>query len=401
MNKMPKCERKKVVFVRSNLLDRDIRLLKEIRALNNEEYTFKLLCWDRECKTNKIEKHEILEEMRLRLKAPWGKKVLPFFPIWWSFVFFHLMVSKWDVVHAVNFDCIIPSLIAGRLKRKTIIYEILDIYEDTVILPKPIRTICINVDKLFMRFATAVVVADEMQIEGVGGIPNNKVIPIYDSPPDIFIKNDNNGYNYQKNKPIFKLFYAGVLFKAKRLNLDKVIEAIKDIEDVKLVIAGYGDLAEEIEELSHQESDKVEFIGKITYEEVIERGLKADLFFILRDPIRPANRYTCGSTLFNAMICGKPILANKGSSTTAKVYEAKCGLVVDANNIEEIKEAIIKLRDNPELCEELGANARRAYEQKYSWEIMEKRLLTLYQNLTDEIGQRKKREQNNGELSRQ
>jgi len=75
--------------------------------------------------------------------------------------------------------------------------------------------------------------------------------------------------------------------------------------------------------------------------------------------------------------------------------------VVDANNVEEIKEAIIKLRDNPELCRELGSNARKAYEARYSWEIMGRRLVNLYQELTGELGQRKKREQNNGELSRQ
>ena len=70
--------------------------------------------------------------------------------------------------------------------------------------------------------------------------------------------------------------------------------------------------------------------------------------------------------------------------------EANCGLVVDANNNEEIKEAIIKLRDNPELCEELGANARKAYEERYSWEIMERRLVDLYRELTGEIGQKDK-----------
>ena len=69
-------------------------------------------------------------------------------------------------------------------------------------------------------------------------------------------------------------------------------------------------------------------------------------------------------------------------STAIKVLEENCGLVVDANNVEEIKEAILKLRDNPKLCAELGANARRAYEERYSWEIMEQRLLALYRELT-------------------
>jgi len=380
---MPKVQKKKVVFVTSNPIDHDIRLIKEIKTLKQKDYTFTLLHWDRECKTDRLEKSKNYEEVRLRLKAPEIIKVLPFFPIWWFFVFIYLLISKWDIVHAVNFNCVIPCLIAGKLKRKLVIYEILDVYEDMMLLPGIIRSICLNVDKLFMRFVDAIIIVDETQIEEIGGIPNSKIILMYDSPPYDFIKKDfTNIFNECKNK-VFTLFYAGNLYKSRRLNLDKALEAIEHIENIKLLIAGFGDLVQEIKEAMQRLPKKVEFVGKISYEEVIKRGIKADLFFVLRDPIVPANKYTCGSTLFNAMICGKPILVNKGSSTAIKVHNENCGLVVDANNIEEIKEAIIKLRDNPELCKELGANARRAYEERYSWEIMEQRLLNLYQEFTN------------------
>jgi glycosyltransferase involved in cell wall biosynthesis len=106
--------------------------------------------------------------------------------------------------------------------------------------------------------------------------------------------------------------------------------------------------------------------------------------------VKPVNKYICGSKILEAMMCGRPILVNEGTSTANKVLEENCGLVVDANNIEEIKKAIIRLRDTPELCEELGANARKAYEERYSWGIMEKRLLDLYRGLIGVIGQKDK-----------
>ena len=376
--------KREVIFVRSNPLDRDVRLPKEIAALNQSGYRTKLVYWDRDYQTDKSKKLEGCEVISLRLKAPWGIKVLLFLPVWWGFVFIRLLVTRWDVVHGVNFDSIIPCIIAGRLKRKPVVYELLDIYEDGMILPKVIRTVSLNVDKLFMRLASAIVVADEAQIEGIGGIPNSKVVPIYDSPPDDFSEKD-TGYLDNRTKKNFTLFYAGVLYKLKRLNLDKVVEAIKDIEEAKLIIAGYGTLVDEIKGWAHHMPDKVEFIGKIDYAEVIKRGIKAHLFFVLRDPIVPTNKHTCGSALFNAMMCGKPILVNQGTSTARKVSEENCGLVVDANNVEEIREAIIKLRDNPQLYDELGANARKAYEQRYGWQIMERRLVTLYQELTQEV----------------
>ncbi len=376
---MPKAMngRGRVVLVRSNLADRDIRSPKEIKSLLQEGYTVTLLSWDRECNTDNAVKPEDFKEIRLRCRAPWGTKVLPFLFIWWCFVFFRLLTLKWDVVHAINLDNAIPAIIAARLKRKRVIYEILDVYEEGLRLPGVIRAISMYIDKLFMRFADAIIVADKAQVEGIGGIPNKRIVPIYDSHPGF---SDEVDIGYHESE-VFTLFYAGVLHREKRLNLDKLFAAIQDIDGVKLVIAGYGDLTDEIEELSSRMPDKLEFIGKISYAEVIELGLKSNLFFNLRDAIVRTNRYTCGSTLLNAMSIGRPILVSTGTSTTTKVSEENCGLVVDADNLEEIKEAIIKLRDNRVLCEELGANARKAYEQRYSWKIMEQRLAALYEEI--------------------
>ena len=81
------------------------------------------------------------------------------------------------------------------------------------------------------------------------------------------------------------------------------------------------------------------------------------------------------------MICGKPLIVNKDSSTARIVKEVNCGIVIDGENIEEIRNAIIKLKNNPELCNTLGNNGRIAYENKYSWEIMSKNLLNLYEKI--------------------
>ena len=378
--------KKRAIIIRANLLDREVRATKIIKTLTNSGYLVTFMSWDRGIKTHRSEQLEagdFQKEIRLNFKAPWGNKVLLYLPIWWGFIFFRLMVTKWDIAHAIQIISAPPAVIAGKLKRKPVIYDMLDTYEDTILLPKVIRNACVQIDKVFMRLASSVVLADEAQIEEVGGIPNSKVVAIYDSPDTVSKIN----LIHEKNDT-FTLFFAGLLFSGKALNLDKIFTAIQDIEGVKMVIAGHGDLVDEIKEWSHKMPDKIQFIGEITHAEVLERSAKSDLLFVLRDPIVPVNKYICGSKVLEAMMCGTPILVNKGTSTANKVREENCGLVVDANNVEEIKEAIIKLRDNPELCEELGANARRAYEQKYSWEIMEERLLALYQELTGEVDKR-------------
>jgi glycosyltransferase involved in cell wall biosynthesis len=374
--------KKTVVLIKSNLMNEETRRPKEAKTLNYK-YKVIVVSWDRGRKSPITQQHrsnDYYEEECLKFKAPFQVKGILFLPIWWCFLFFKLALMKWDIAHVVNFDSLIPVLIIGKIKKKPVIYEILDTYIDLIILPGWIRQIGIDIDRFFIRLASAVIIADDLQVEEIGGISNNNVIPIYDSPRDTKIINDHCMRNEN-----FTMFFAGGLFLARRLNLDKIFVAISSINRVKLVIAGYGDLIEEIKEWSGKMPDKIQFIGEITHAEVLERSTKSDLLFVLRDPVVPVNKYICGSKILEAMMCGRPILVNKGTSTANILLEENCGLVVDAENIEEIREAIIKLRDDPKLCEELGKNARRAYEERYSWEIMEQRLLTIYGELTKEI----------------
>jgi glycosyltransferase involved in cell wall biosynthesis len=77
----------------------------------------------------------------------------------------------------------------------------------------------------------------------------------------------------------------------------------------------------------------------------------------------------------------KPILVSENSTMAEIVRENNYGIVVNCRDVKEIKEAIIKFKNNPELCEQLGKNARKAYDKNYNWQIMEQRLLDLYDKL--------------------
>jgi len=373
-------ENERVILIRGSAFEREVRATKEIRALTREGYLVTFMWWDRGKKINRSEQQEagnFFKQIILRFRAPWGGKVFLFLPIWWCFVFFQLMVNKWDVAHAIQINSIPPAIIAGKLKRKPVVYEMLDVYEDNMALPKMVRDVLLKIDRLFMRLASGMVLADDGENEEVGGIPNHRVVTVYDSPPDSL---QDAGISHRRGDT-FNMFFAGLLSREKLLNLDKIVAAIKDIEKAKLIIAGYGDLVREIEEYCREMPEKVRFIGEISHAEVLQRSIEADLLFVLRSPVQRINKYICGTKLLEAMMCGKPILVNKGTSTANKVREENCGLIVDANNIDEIKSALIRLRDNPELCRELGVNARKAYERRYGWEIQEKRLLNLYQEL--------------------
>jgi glycosyltransferase involved in cell wall biosynthesis len=370
--------KKEIIVICAHTLDRQTRLTKIIKTLSGDGYSITYLGWDRSLNPPRSEEREAGEFQRkimMKLKSKLGNSSAIQYPIWWIFVFFQLMTNKWDIAHVGGFTSIFPVVIASILKNKIVVYEIMDTFADTLVLPSIIRDLLIKLDKLFMYFSSAVILADEMQIEEYCGIPITNVT-IYDSP-NIIAKIDKC---YQKNE-IFTLFFAGFLSSSKALNIDKIIVAIDSIDNVKLIIAGYGDLLPLIKSWSSKMPSKVEFIGEIQHAEVLEQSHRADLLFVLREIIIPENKYICGSKVLEAMMCGTPIIVNKGTSTAKKVLKAKCGIVVDANNILELRNAIIKLRDDPAISKILGENGQRAFEEQYSWKIMSQRLLDLYNKL--------------------
>ena len=367
---------KTIVIVSTNSLGYDIRVPKLISTLN-KKYNVILINWNRYGIKRDRKNLTNFTWIQFNFKIRNSFELACLFPVWIFFVVSHLLILEWDSVYSINYQSQIPALIVGKLKKKLIVFELLDLIELSEFLPQNIRKLFLKFDKILMMYSDAIIVVDKMQIIGLNGIPNGNVQVIYDSVPVELLPKDQRDSTNKK----FTLFYAGILLRSRRLNLSNLFQAITDLADVNVIIAGNGDLVQEIKKWEETYPDKIKYIGKIGYSDVIKYGVMSDLFFVLRDSSILSNKYTCGSTIFNAMICGKPLLANKESSTANIVNDEKCGIVIDAQNIAEIREAIITLKNNPELFKILGNNAKNAYKRKYSWNCMEEKLLQFYHNL--------------------
>lgn len=376
--------RKQVVIVKNFYpLQKDPRLIKLSSMLQSGGYHVTFLGWDRKCSSHFSHMRTgrgDYEAVIMLSKAPFGFRSFPFLPLWWFFELMWLLRLRWDVVHAVNFPSIMPAIIAARLKNRPVVYDIEDTYVDQLVSSSNLlRSFGISMEKLCMKLASAVLLVDEMQVEEFSGVPNPNFTVVYDSPPPISISRRNI-----VGEDIFEVFYAGYLSKERRLNIESVLDAIKDIDCVRVTFAGEGDLVKEIDLKAHEMPAKIRYVGWLPYSKVLEMSRQADLLFSLRDPFPLVQRFICGSKFLEAIMCGKPILVNRGTSAAIKVMRDKCGVVVDGSKAENIKEAILRLRDCGELCGKLGMNGRRAYELRYGWKLMKQRLLSLYSALTQD-----------------
>lgn len=183
-----------------------------------------------------------------------------------------------------------------------------------------------------------------------------------------------------KAMPSRTICYAGGI--SPQWNHDKIINAIEEIGHVKYILAGnstkkYMKMLKELKGW-----DKVDYRGKIPYEQVKKiyseslAGMAINYSSQTRDEGNLSN-----TKLFEYMENGLAVICSNFILWKEIVNKYNCGICVDPNNTDEIREAIEYLINNPQKAIQMGQNGRKAVLEKYNWESQAEVLLELYRNI--------------------
>ncbi len=178
---------------------------------------------------------------------------------------------------------------------------------------------------------------------------------------------DLNKKNNKKNKEIL---FIGGLDKAHYFKgVDILIQAFAqaNLENTKLLISGEGELKNEYQKLSKDLNveDRVEFIGKLSLEELINNYQKADVLVL---PSINSNE-AFGIVLIEAMACATPVIASDLPGVRSVFEENISGLKVEPKNIEDLKNKLTYIIKNTEVRNKMNQEARNLAEKKYSKEV--------------------------------
>lgn len=159
-----------------------------------------------------------------------------------------------------------------------------------------------------------------------------------------------------------------------------ICEAAK-IAGTKLTLAGnFHSSIQQAKEEIKLFTPFVTYVGFLNHEGVTELLSKSIAGLVTLLPLQSyVDAYPI--KLFEYMRAGIPVIASNFPLWKEIIEENKCGFCVDPENPQEIAEAINFLSKHPDKAQEMGANGRKAVEEKYNWQSEEKKLITLYHNL--------------------
>ncbi len=166
-----------------------------------------------------------------------------------------------------------------------------------------------------------------------------------------------------------------------RLNWEKglpvLLEAMSEIKHFKLIIVGEGPERKNLEEIKQRKNlMNVKFTGKLYGDELHKIVKKARLVVI------PSVWFdNSPNVILEAFALGKPVLGADIGGIPEYIDPSINGMLYEYNNIEELREKIVFLMNQPSLCKEMGIAARKIVEEIYNPEVHYSKVFNLLQKL--------------------
>ena len=175
--------------------------------------------------------------------------------------------------------------------------------------------------------------------------------------------------------------FVGVLRYYKGLHI--LLDAIKGA-DFRVVIVGSGPVERELKRQAGRLGlDNVRFCGYLPDE------TKMALFKLCRAVVFPSylRAEAFGVTLLEGAMCGKPLIsAEVGSGTSHINIDQQTGLVVTPGCVRSLREAMERMYYHTDEAEQMGAAARRRYEELFTGAAMGRRYAEVYREVCEEQG---------------
>jgi phosphatidylinositol alpha-1,6-mannosyltransferase len=145
-------------------------------------------------------------------------------------------------------------------------------------------------------------------------------------------------------------------------NAIRAIAVLKDkIPDILYLIGGEGREEISLRKLTEDlgVEDTVKFLGLVSKEELAACYELCDIFILANKQLKNGTVDGFGMVFIEAGGKGKPVIGGRVGGVSEAIIDGETGILVNTEDIDDLKNAILRLLNDPELARRLGENGRR------------------------------------------
>ena len=177
-----------------------------------------------------------------------------------------------------------------------------------------------------------------------------------------------------------KIVFAGHIVKAK--GVYELVEACRDINDIKLILMGHATNEKIIKDLHSLAGEGGEhwlrFTGNVSLEKVIDEMMTCSVFVL------PTYIEGFPNVIIESMACGCPIITTPVGAIPEMLAihsEEPCGICIEPKNTDQLRDAINLLLNDTNLASLYGERSKKRVNEEYSMKIVWERLMKIWENL--------------------
>lgn len=279
--------------------------------------------------------------------------------------------KPFEVIHCHDLDTLEAGVIVKKRKNLPLLYDSHEIYP-AMVNNKTMANALYNKEIKLAQYVDQFIAATE---------PIRKHLLSAADKPATIIRNTSKLFidtYYEPTDKTFSLFQLGALRKSRMM--PEIVDILGRKKDIIFKIAGINeDLYSVVEERSKQ-YENIHFLGTIPSKEIYPETLRSHSNIALLNVENRNDKISLLNKQFEAMVCGRPIITSKHTYAGELTEKLKCGITTE-NTEAKIHEAVNTLKEDDQLCKQLGKNGLDAAKSQFNWENEEKKLKEIFKNI--------------------
>lgn len=280
-------------------------------------------------------------------------------------------LRKFEVVYVRGHFGAFPLACICRILRCPIVQEVNGPYADLFIAwpwTRLFSALFIWAMRLQMRWADRVIAVTEGLKEWVRGETGRTDVDVVPNGANVTMFSPDAPLNVSLPPGAYAVFFGAL---AKWQGLDSLLSAAASERwptNVRLVIAGEGELKGQVLLAEQRFPDRIAYVGRVRYQDVPGLIARSVAAFIPKNDL--GGRSTTGLSplkLYETLACGVPVIVTDFPGQADLVRQHSAGLVVPPGDIGRLAEALDQLWKRPDLRAAMGRAGREAVVSQHSW----------------------------------
>ena len=176
-----------------------------------------------------------------------------------------------------------------------------------------------------------------------------------------------------KNDNIFRVVFVGGM--SLRKGVHYLLQAFSELNLPNAELLLVGSINNEIKPFFKKHEGRFRWVGHIPQRELYRYHSQGSVFVLnsIEDGF--------GQVIIQAMVCGLPVIATENTGGPDIIRDGKDGFIIPIRDIEALKNKILYLYQNKEICKIMGQSAKERVSKGFTWDDYGEKMIKAYENI--------------------